>query len=299
MPVVKKKQSPPPSRELVLGPAVGRSDDFYALGFSPELDDDERNTNPEHSAFTHILRYQLPGRDVVARVSSRLDALWKPDKGPVLAMGEPLGYVEVTPQGATEVALPNIKGQFSSMWGFNDDHIYACGNYDPLAFNRRQGSWMELPLPADPPQLRDVGGLSPQDVYFVGDHGAILHFDGRQIRALDVPTTRYLTGIVALDDKYLVACGYNGVLLMGNKRGWRLIPTAGDGEILAVAKWDGAVYFGLDGEMYRFDGASEPQSVLEEEVRWISGLDDGLVAVTLDATYLITSAGQVTLDTVI
>lgn len=299
MPVVKKKQPAPPSRELVLGPAVGRSDDFYALGFSPELDDHERYTNPEHSAFTHLLRYQLPARDVIARVSSRLDALWQPNKGPVLAMGEPMGYVEITPQGATEVGLPNVNGQFSSMWGFNDDHIYACGGAEPLALYRRLGTWTELPLPADPPHLADVAGLGMQDIYFVGDHGSILHFDGRDVRRLDVPTTRYLTGITALDDKHLVACGYNGVLLMGNKHGWRLIPTGSDDEILSIARWDGAAYFGLGNDMFRFDGSSEPQSVLEEPTRWVSGLEDGLVVVTLDTTYLITATGQVTLDTVV
>jgi hypothetical protein len=299
VPVVKKKQPPPTTHDLVLGPAVGRSDDFYALAYSPELDDEERYTNPDHSAFTHILRYQLPTRDVIARVPSRLDGLWQPQQGPVLAMGEPLGYLEVTPQGVTEVQLPGVVGQFSSIWGFNDDYIYACGASQPMAFVRLRGAWMKVPLPPDCPQLRDVGGLSPTDVYFVGDHGTILHFDGRALTALEVPTTRYLTGIVALDDKHMVACGYSGVVLMGNKKGWRQITTGSVEEILAIARWDGAVYFGLDGAMYRFDGSSEPRVVLDEEVRWVSGLEDGLVVVTLTDTYLITAAGSVTLDTVI
>jgi hypothetical protein len=299
MPVVKKKQPPPQTHDLVLGPAVGRSDDFYALAFSHELDDEERYRNPDHSAFTHILRYQLPTRDVIARVPVRLDGLWQPQQGPVLAMGEPLGYLEVTPQGVTEVRLPDVLGQFSSIWGFNDDYIYACGCYEPMAYLRMRGSWMKLPLPPDPPQLRDVWGLSPTDVYFVGDDGSILHFDGRALTALEVPTTRHLTGIVALDDKHLVVCGYSGVLLMGNKKGWRQIPTASVEEILAVARWDGRVYFGLDGAMYSFDGSTGPQAVLDDEVRWVSGLEDGLVIVTLTGTYLMTAAGSVALDTVV
>jgi hypothetical protein len=296
VPVVQKKQPPPQTRDLVMGPAVGRSDDFYALAYSPELDDEERYRNPEHSAYTHILRYQLPKRDLIARVPVRLDALWRPQGGPVLALGEPLGYLEVTPQGVTEVALPGVVGQFSSIWGF-DDSIYACGCHQPIVYVRLRNSWMKLPLPRQPPQLRDVGGLSPTDVYFVGDHGSILHFDGRAFTPLEVPTTCHLTGIVALDEEFMVACGYGGVVLMGNKKGWCQIPTRSVEEILAIARWDGAVYFGLDGAMYRFDGTAQPQVVLDEEVRWVSGLADGLVIVTLKDTYLLTAAGTVTLDT--
>jgi hypothetical protein len=168
-----------------------------------------------------------------------------------------------------------------------------------MAHLRLRGSWMKLPLPTDSPPLRDVGGLGPTDVYFVGDHGAILHFDGTAFTPLEVPTRRNLTGIVALDDERLVACGYGGVLLMGNAHGWRRIPTASTDEILSLARFDGAVYFGLGDAMYRFDGSTEPLEVLREQVRWVSGLADGLVIVTPSDTRLLTAAGSVVVDTVI
>src|SRR5690606_31875809 len=121
---------------------------------------------------TYVLRYQPPAHKLIARVDVRLDGIWLPSRGPVLAMGEPLACLEITPAGVAEVPLPDVTGQFSSMWGFDDDAIYACGGHRPIAYVRQRGVWTKLALLPGTPHLRDVCGLSARDVYFVGDHGA-------------------------------------------------------------------------------------------------------------------------------
>jgi hypothetical protein len=279
MPVVKPKKPPSPRRQATLGRAVGRADDFYALGYCPDLDELERETDPDHSAFTYILRYQQAKKVVVDRVKARLDGLWPPPQGPILAVGEPNGIVEIDPSGAREVPIsPPPRGQLRSIWGPSDAHVFACGGYlSPFVLYRRRGQWLELPLPPEATMPYDVRGFDEQEVYFAGEKGQILLWDGRALHPLPVPTTRYLTALARLGDRVICVGGYQGTLLAGGKQGWRLVPTNTEEPLLALAELDGKVYYGALDVVWSFDGTSAPSVAIDTPARWLSGLDDGLV----------------------
>jgi hypothetical protein len=277
MPVAKPKAPPPTSWSLQLGAAVGRATDFWTVGICPELDEHARMTDPEHGEFTHILRYQLPQRTIVDRVAARIDGLWQPSSGPIVGVGEPLGYLEIEPTGAREVSLRGVPGSFVTLWGPNSDHVFACGSEDPFVFYRRGGTWSSLPLPEGVEGLYDVRGRHENEVYFVGDRGLILLWDGRRFSRMQVPTTRYLRGIAQLDDTYFCVCGYQGTLLIGNRKGWRPVSTQVEANLLAIAGLEGKVWYGADDAVWSFDGKGAPAESLDVPAHWVSGLEDGLV----------------------
>jgi hypothetical protein len=305
MSVVVKPKAPPPSHwPAFLGPAVGRSDDFFVLGYSPELDEEQKQTDPDHNAFTFVFRYRAGARTTVERFPRRLEDLWQTSKGTLLAIGAPKGIIEITPAGgATELILPFVTlGDCMAIWGVNDDHVFAVGGLldEPYALYRRSGKWELLPLPADTLPLFAVGGFHEKEVYFVGDQGQILLWDGRKVSRLKVPTTRNLVAVVRLNDKHMCAAGHHGTLLIGRGNHWRAVPTqVNDEEILSLAPLTGKVYFGADGGVWSFDGRTRPKKALSTPADWVSGLGDGLVVVDADQAWLYHAGKLTPLDTVI
>ncbi len=278
MPVLSPKGAAPAQLRAVLGPAVGRSDDFWALGYCAELDERERSTDPDHEQFTFVFRYQSQAKGLIERVNARLDGLWQPGQGPLLAVGDPAGIIEIEPTGSREVTLGKKYGQFMAVWGSSDSHVFACGGaYRHFVLYRRYGQWVELPLPADTPWIYDVCGFHENEVYFAGEHGLVLLWDGQAFTRMQVPTTRYLTHLARLGDQYMCVSGYQGTLLMGNRRGWRLVPTQTEDDLLSIAELGAKVYYGTSDTVFSFDGSSAPVAELDTPARWISGLSDGLV----------------------
>ena len=297
MPLIKRKAPPPATYEFRLGPAVGSTHDFYALARIPEFDELERERDPEHFEHTYVLRFQGAERSVVARVKTRLDALWRLSTGLVVAVGESRGYLEIGPAGVQEVGLPDVPGTFMSIWGAFDDSLFFCGLSQPFVLLRYAAAWYNLPLPEGVEALADVCGFHVREVYFVGDDGTILVFDGQTIAHLDVPTTQHLTGIARLDDRTMCVSGYHGTLLMGNRNGWRLVPSGTDEELLSIAALDGSVYYGSEQGLWAFDGHSTPKQVAAVPVRWVAGLDDGLLLSYVNQAFLYREGAAHPIDT--
>jgi hypothetical protein len=277
MPVVKPKQVAPVQYSVRLGPALGSAADFWALAYCPDFDEAEKRVNPDHSEFTYVLRYQLPLRTVIGRVPTRLDALWQRSDGTLVAVGNTLGYVEITPSSLSEIALSQVPGEFSSLWAADDDHLFAAGIYEPFLFYCQKGQWTRLALPNDTDNLRDICGFSERDVYFVGDAGQVHHFDGRVFKRLRAPVRRHLTAIVRLDDTRMCIGGYQGTLMVGNRQGFRHIATNVTDPLLALGVLDGKAYYGADDRVWSTDGIAAPTIAIDFAARWVSSLVDGLV----------------------
>jgi hypothetical protein len=299
VPVVKPSAPAPTKFGLHLGPAVGRADDFHVLGYCPDMDEVERGTHPGHRAFTYVLHYQPGSRTIVDRVNERIDGLWMPPQGPLVGVGDARGYLEIDAAGIREVALPQARGHFVSVWGVGVDHLFVCGMYPASVLYRRFGTWLDLPLPEGTRDLYGVHGLSADEVYFVGEEGQISLWDGRAISRLSVPTTRYLTDVVALDGQFMCASGYQGTLLIGNRRGWRVVPTATNDAILTLAALDGKVYYGAEDALWSFDGKSAPSLAAPTPVHWLSALDDALVLSDGESGKLYRAGTLTDLDTIV
>lgn len=296
MPNLAPKALPAQSFNACLGPSVGRTDDFWALAYCPERDDIERMTNPDHTAFTYVIHYQLPRRTLVARIPQRLDALLQLSTGKVLAAGNTQGYLEIDPTGAVEVSIPGVSGVFSSMWAASDDHVFAGGCADPFVYYRRHGQWQQLALPENSEDIRSICGFSEHDVYFVGPRGQVLHFDGHQINRVRVPYRTWLTGVATLNATEVCVSGYRGTLFYGNTRQWKYIATHSTEPILSVATLQKQAYYGLEEKVWVTDGIQPPSIVLDYDAVWASSLQDGLVFSGYTDAKLHSSSGTVDLD---
>ncbi|MFT3925149.1 MAG: hypothetical protein QM778_21615 [Myxococcales bacterium] len=277
MPVIAAKKPKPTQFQVRFGPSVGKADDFWVLAYCPEQDELEREENPDHTQFTYVLRYRLPERTLVGRYPARLDGLWQRSDGTLWAVGDTLGYVEISAAGMTEIALDPVPGQFSSIWGLDDDHVFTCGIEEPFAYYYLNGKWNQLPLPEGTENVSDVRAFGPDDAYFVGDEGQIHHFDGRTVSRVKAPVRRHLTAIVRLDDKRLCIGGYQGTLMVGSLGAWRHQVTNTTDPLLALAALDGHAYYGADEKVWVTDGVQPPTVAIDFAARWVSGLVDGLV----------------------
>lgn len=202
MPNVRPKSPPGSAFPAVLGAARGKVSDFWALAYCSELDEQERRRNPDHETFTFILRYQDAKKVSVVRVPRRLDAIYLQRDGTLLVAGDTRGYLQLTPAGLSEVALPSVTGAFACFWGLSDQHVFAAGSAPPFALYRQHGQWNALILPPDTEDLQAINGHSETDVYFVGKRGQVLHFDGKLVTRVKAPIRIWwLTSIARIDSQ--------------------------------------------------------------------------------------------------
>jgi hypothetical protein len=302
MPVVKERVPPPPivHPQAVIGRAVGRCDDFYALAYSPELDEQAKQADPSHRAFTYVLHYQALAKTIVGRLTVRLDDMWQPARGPILSVGVPRGVVQIDAAGLSEVSVPQISEVLTSIWGTDDANVFVGGGaFTPTVVRREQGQWKALRVPDGTTLIQAVRGFANGEVYFACAGGKILIWDGRALSLVQTPTSRDLVSLAPLDDKHMCASGYDGTLLIGNRAGWRLVPTGTDKPLLSIGAFGGKVYFGAEGAVWSFDGRSRPKVAIDTPAVWVNGLADGLVVVSEDDAKLYRAGTLVDLDIVL
>jgi hypothetical protein len=278
MPKIKKKdnQHTQIKCDLCYAEAVGNIKDFYAIAYCPELDDIEKNKNKNHFEYSIIYHFINSKRHEIVRLNKRIDALWKEPSGIIIAAGNTNGYIEISGDNVNEVAFENINGQFHRFFGIDQNHLYACGGFSPFFQYRKYGEWHRINLPEGCPTLWSIGGFNEREIFIVGDEGTILFFDGKKIEIIESPTDRRLTSIVKLNNDFLCIGGYGGTLLMGNKKGWRFVPTNTESPILKIAEYKTKIFYGAEGALWSFDGKNSPLEEFDKDVRWISSLDDGL-----------------------
>lgn len=291
---------------MALSVACGRGrDDFYALGHNRDFDAAFEATNPmtvlsPTSRFTHVVHFTNAVADRAERVPDRLlQTWWSPTRQLAYAVGFPRGVFEIDAGGIGEVVLDTHCGTFFGLWGTGEDLLFACG-YGPFAIRRRAGRWSELALPPLPTrQLHAVGGSSDTDVLFVGGQGVILHFDGAVVSSLEVPTTRNLVSIAPLGRDRFCVGGLGGTLLYGNRKGWRLVPSRVEDDLLHLANFQGRVYYAsLDG-LFAFDGVQPPQRMLDLPCDAVSSLGDALLVAHETRAWLYDGAVPLPLDTTV
>jgi len=288
----------PPANRMVFGAAAGHSSsEFYVVGYCHELDELEIARNPAHEEFTWIYRFLNGERQLVARLPQRVNDLWMNPLGIVFGVGRPRGVLEITGLKCTQLALDNLRGTFSAIWGTGEEHLFACGSHDSFLLYRRSGNWSDVPLPENAGGLWSIAGANERDVYSVSDQGEILHFDGRQVVALDSPTTRWLTCVAPIPGGRICISGYDGILLYGNQQGWRFVNTNTDEPLLNLAPYRGGVCFVTQDALWWFDGISAPQLLARQGGRWVNGLGDAVMIVDYESAWLFDGAGLVQLDT--
>jgi len=111
-----------------------------------------------------------------------------------------------------------------------DGMAYACA-MDRKVY-RREGARNWTPLHADMPArpapdfvfgFESIHGFGHDDLYAVGWHGEIWHFDGQAWEQEASPTNLLLTRVYCAPDGNVYACGLGGTLLKGRKGQWTVL----------------------------------------------------------------------------
>lgn len=285
---------------LVLGAAAGPSHhDFFVLGYSQQYDRRESDRHGQRWESTFVLHYREGVRSVIAVLPQRLDDLWRSPQGRIYAVGDPVGVLEVTSAGVTELTISDTPGAFTSIWGTGEEHVFACGHYEPFWLYRRAEVWHRLSLPVAVGGLWRLSGHNEGDVYAVSDRGEILHFDGQHVQRLDSPTTRWLVSIAPMPEERVCVGGYEGVLLYGNTLGWRTIDSGTDAPLLNIVPYlKGTCFITPDGVWY-FDGRQQPRCIVRQGGRWISLVGDRLLVVNNEQAWVFDGRALAPLNTLL
>lgn len=83
-------------------------------------------------------------------------------------------------------------------------------------------------------RLREAWWRSPLSVWAVGDHGAVIHFDGSHFEVMDAGATANLTGIAGQDESELWAVGDAGTLIRWNGHAWTLIASGYGQDLVSI-----------------------------------------------------------------
>lgn len=73
------------------------------------------------------------------------------------------------------------------------------------------------------PDLEDIAGNGPSDIYVVGIQGSMFHFNGSRWDTISLPTNGYLSNIRCVSSNLCYACGNDGLLLKGFCDQWEIV----------------------------------------------------------------------------
>lgn len=103
-------------------------------------------------------------------------------------------------------------GWLLSAWGPSADNVYAVGGApDDGKIMRFDGSsWNAVDIGSTVPLVNWVYGFGPNDLYFVGNEGLVLHYDGSTFTQQTTPTDQNLWGVWGSGPNDVYAVGGNG-----------------------------------------------------------------------------------------
>jgi hypothetical protein len=204
-----------------------------------------------------------------SRVIYRLDGAWQNFNVPTDAMVSATASgnkaylvgvsglvieVPLSPQMTRAMVIKAIR-----MWAIKDavDHgditriravagePYCCGQCGQV-YRFDGGNWSRADAGLrsdDGPDLEDIDGSGPKDIYVVGIGGAMYHFDGRNWQAVAVPTNLHLSNVRCASPDLYYVCGDDGLILRGARDQWQVIgDPVPDKNYWGLALFDQSVY---------------------------------------------------------
>ncbi len=185
-----------------------------------------------------------------------------------------------------------VGGYFGDLGG----SAWAVGERGTLLKWTSSSGWRKILAPGAI-NLRAVSGLKDSDVYFMGDKGEILHWNGSELSRIESPTRENLHGIGFGPQGDAWAVGANGITLRKNEGKWALIPTGLNVTLngIWVGSGDSAWAVGDSGVILRWNGKKwvEERSGVRVNLHAIGGGDsDQLWVVGENGVVLVRSQGK-------
>ena len=116
-----------------------------------------------------------------------------------------------------------------SIWYFNENDIWVTSHCFPYHWNGAKWERYHLnDMGIDACVGDGIWASSPDDIYFVGLEGSIVHYDGKDFEKLESGTDIHLRGIWGLDKEHMWVVGTTnnwerGIILRKNKEKWETV----------------------------------------------------------------------------
>jgi len=116
-----------------------------------------------------------------------------------------------------------------------EGYAWYCGGGRSVGKRLGRGQWLAhtlaIPVSADPSEtgegFRDMDAFNAEDIYAVGGHGDVWHYDGQHWRQLAFPSNTFLFSVCCAQDGQVYIAGYQGVVFAGRGDRWRKIHSGG------------------------------------------------------------------------
>lgn len=107
--------------------------------------------------------------------------------------------VDPLPENWEEAVDASAFGWVMSGWGPGDGSLWAVGGglFDGAILRKERGEWTTVDTGLSFPLLNWVHGTSANDVFFGGNDGTVLHWDGVSWEAMETPTLLPVWGLWA------------------------------------------------------------------------------------------------------
>ncbi len=144
--------------------------------------------------------------------------------------------------------------------------LHACGTQNQV-HRQVAGGWHRIDAGTFAPlgpagvdrSFEAIDGLAADDLYAVGQSGAVWHFDGRAWTALERPTTYPLFAVLCASSGDVFVAGSNGTLFRGGRgRGWTPLgdPALTRATLVDLAELQGKVYIAGGAALLTIEGDS-------------------------------------------
>jgi photosystem II stability/assembly factor-like uncharacterized protein len=170
-------------------------------------------------------------------VETWLSDIWRAPSGRLYAAGE-AGQMHTYDHGRWYVNQTPVRSMLTCVWGLDDDHIYATTKGGIFLLDGKNWNYVTKGHDVYIDRLR---GIASDDLYAVGRHGLMLHFDGTSWHRLDIPTNMNLKAVYPIDRKIVYAVGHQGIVLIGSGNRWKVLDF-GDIDFVDVVEYQDNIY---------------------------------------------------------
>lgn len=167
----------------------GSPDDLWLLVHSEEDPDDVQTFRAS------VIRVAGERTWVELELDTWAMAMWRSPAGTVY-VGD-MNYTIHMNRGGSWVTMELDAPSASEIWGFSDTDVYCSAGRGKF-FRKRADRWELFNDGIRDGDLYAIGGSDPQDLYVLGNHGAIFHYDGVRWAEMDSPTDVTLNRVLCL-----------------------------------------------------------------------------------------------------